>query len=819
MRRVIRLASSFLFVSLLLIISAPVAAPAAGSAALRAIATIRYTEHGVPHILADNFTGLGYGYGYAVARDNICLLANSYTTVRAQRSRFFGPGGAGDDTVTAATRNLTSDLYFQQINDSGVVPRLAARSAPLGPLPEARDLVAGYVRGYNRFLAETGRNRISDPTCRGGEWVGPITELDVYRLLYAMATYAGQGTMVDGIVNAQPATAPPAATALPAVSTSAPPAATAATAARVVAGLAATRDPGTSGDGIAPGSNGVAVGADGVARGRSVLLGNPHFVWRGVNRFWQSHLTVPGKLNAAGAGLLGTPFLSIGHNATMAWTHTWASPVTFGLYEVRLVPGEPTAYLVDGVREEMTRRTVRVAVKQPDGTLGEVSRTLYATRYGPMVATAAGLPLPWTGTTGYAVRDANATNLRVLNTSLRLAQARNTGDVVQALSRTQGLPLFNTLAVDDQGNALHADIQVVPHVTDELARRCGTPLSQFLFPQSGLSILDGSASTCAWGTDADAVEPGLLGPERLPRLHRRDYVVNSNQSLWLSNPHSPVTGYPRIVGDVATERTPRTREAVISVEEGLSRGGFTRESMQRMLFANRSRVAELAADDTARMCAAFPDGLAPSTGGPVDVRTACQALADWDHTYSLDSRGSLLFERFVMKLVPSAPVPASLPWKVPFDPANPLTTPNTLDTDRADVRLAFGNAAAELRAANIPLDAPLGDHQGVTRNGARIPLPGGAWQLGVLNVIHPVWDPARGNVEVSTGSTYLQVVAFGASRCPDVATLLASSQSADPTSPYHADQTRMFSAGQWATGRFCEADIRASPALRVVHLR
>lgn len=803
MRRTVRLLLGSLTVSSLLIGHAPAVSATGHSPAKRPIVTIRYTEHGVPHILADNFTGLGYGYGYAVARDNICVLANSYTTVRAQRSRFFGPGGAGDDTVTAATSNLTSDLYFQQINDSGVVERLVARPAPRGPLPEARELVAGYVRGYNRYLAETGRHGITDPTCRGGAWVSPITERDVYRLLYAMATYAGQGTMVDGIVNAQPATA------------SAPLAATEATAARLTEGLAASRGE------AAPGSNGIAIGAEGVARGggKSVLLANPHFVWRGVNRFWQSHLTVPGKLNAAGAGLLGVPFLSIGHNATMAWTHTWASPVTFGLYEVQLVPGEPTAYLVDGKREEMTRQTVRVVVKQPDGTLGEVTRTLYRTRYGPMVASAAGLPLPWTGTSGYAVRDANASNLRVLNTSLRLAQAASTGEVVQALSRTQGLPLFNTLAVDDRGDALHADIQVVPHVTDELAGRCGTPLSQFLFPQSGLSILNGSDSSCAWGADSDAVEPGLFGPSRLPRLHRRDYVVNSNQSLWLSNPHAPVTGYPRIVGDVGTERTPRTREAILSVEEGLRRGGFTRESIQRMLFADRSRVAVLAAQDTARMCAAFPDGMAPSSGGPVDVSSACRALARWDHSYTLDSRGSLLFERFVMKLAPSAPVPASLPWKVPFDPANPLTTPNTLDIDRADVQLAFGNAAAELRAANIPLDARLGDYQRVTRAGEQIPLHGAAWQMGILNVIHPVWDPARGNVEVGTGTAYLQAVAFGKGRCPDVATLLASSQSADPTSPYHADQTKLFSAGRWVPGRFCEADIKASPHLRVVHLR
>lgn len=803
MRRRFELVCGLLAAALLLIVqsstSAATADPPAGGE--RPTATIRYTEHGIPHITAEDFTGLGYGYGYAVAKDNICVLANSYITVRAQRSRFFGPAGSGDDAVTAATSNLNSDLYFQQLADSGLVDRLVAQPAPKGPRQEIRDIVAGYVKGYNRYLAETGPNGITDPACRGADWLTPITETDVYRLVHAITMYAGQGSMVDGIVNARPSTS------------TAPVAATAETATRGEHALAATHDSNVQG------SNGIAIGSEGSADSSGVLLGNPHFAWHGVDRFWQSHLTVPGKLNATGAGMLASPFLFVGYNDKIAWTHTWGSPVTFGLYEIQLVPDDPTAYLVDGKKEQMTRRTVRVQVKQADGTLSEVTRTLYSTRYGSMVNSAARMSLPWTTGSGYAVRDANLTNIRMLNSAFALATADSTGGVVNALSRTQGVPLLNTLAIDRTGNALYADIQMVPHVTDELAQRCATPLGQLLFPRAGLPVLNGSASTCAWGSDPDAIEPGLLAPRRLPRLERRDYVLNSNQSAWLTNPHSPITGYPRIVGDIGTERTPRTREGILSVEEAMRTGGFTRQSMQEMLFADRSRVAVLAADDTARMCHAFPEGQAPSSVGPIDVRQACQALATWDHTYSLDSRGSLLFERFVMRLVPASPVPDSLPWKNPFDPQNPLTTPNTLDIDRPDVQEAFGDAAADLRGAGIPLDAKLGDHQTVTRGTERIPVPGAAWQMGILNVLHPRWDPARGNIEVGTGSTYIQVVSFGRKHCPDAVTLLASSQSADPTSPYYADQTTMFSAGQWVPARFCEKDIMASPSLRTVHLR
>jgi acyl-homoserine-lactone acylase len=69
------------------------------------------------------------------------------------------------------------------------------------------------------------------------------------------------------------------------------------------------------------------------------------------------------------------------------------------------------------------------------------------------------------------------------------------------------------------------------------------------------------------------------------------------------------------------------------------------------------------------------------------------------------------------------------------------------------------------------------------------------------------------------GATYLHVVAFDGDRCPDTGTLMAYSQSADPTSPHHSDQTKLFSRKQWVTERFCEQDILASPELRVVHIR
>ena len=62
----------------------------------------------------------------------------------------------------------------------------------------------GYVAGYNKWLAETGVDNITDPRCQGAGWVRPITEMDAYRRFYQLGLIASQGVAIDGIGGAQP---------------------------------------------------------------------------------------------------------------------------------------------------------------------------------------------------------------------------------------------------------------------------------------------------------------------------------------------------------------------------------------------------------------------------------------------------------------------------------------------------------------------------------------------------------------------------------------------------------------------------------------
>ena len=759
--------------------------------------TVRTTAYGIPHIQAKDYRSLGYGYGNVLASNTICTLADTYTTVRGQRSQFFGPTGSYVFRGNGSTvNNLNSDFFYRQITEAQTVEKLLADTGPNTLKPEVRDLVTGYVAGYNRYLSDVGGSAgVSDPNCKGKPWVTPITEIDAYHRFYQLALLASSGVAIDGIGAAQP----------PAVGSVAAPALSPAA---VSDGLAKEFK------GLAIGSNAVALGVGATANGHGMLLGNPHFPWLGSERFFQAQLTIPGKLDVSGGSLLGVPLVLIGHTAHQAWSHTVSTAFRFTPFQLTLVPGNPTSYLYDGVPRAMTSRTLTVSALV-DGVQQPQTRTLWSTHYGPVLTSLLGLPIfPWTAGTAFAMGDANAPNFRYLNGFFDVDHAQSSRGVLAALQKNQGTPWVNTLAADDKGDALYADISVTPNVTDAQAQRCNSPLGAATFAALRLPVLDGSRSTCEWGTDADAAQKGIFGPSHMPWTIRNDYVTNSNDSYWLANPKKPLTGFARIIGDEGTARTLRTRTGLemvakrIAGTDGFGPAGFTRQDLQDLLFRNTEYSAELIRDDAVTLCRSL-GATAPTSAGQVQsVGNACDVLAAWDLRDNPGSVGALLFRRFWTHAQTASPSP----WRVPFDAADPVHTPNTLETRSPTVRLAIGDALADLQGAHLSADSPLAASQYLTRAGVRIALPGGPGDslttdtFGSFNVQNTAWSATTGYAEAvpDFGSSFIQVVGWDTpTSCPTSVTMLTYSQSSDVTSPHYVDQTRLYSQGRWVPDSFC----------------
>ncbi|MGI8632150.1 MAG: penicillin acylase family protein [Solirubrobacterales bacterium] len=774
-------------------------------------ATIRRTSYGIPHIKAEDIAGAAFGYGYAFAQDNLCEIADQYVTVSAQRSRVFGPDETYEFRSNGTTpTNLNSDFFYQRIIDEGTVEELRDQAVPLGPRPEIKEGVRGYVAGYNKYLADTGVDNLPDPRCRGKEWVRPITEIDAYRRFYQLALLASQGVAINGVGSAQP---PPPG------------------------GATAAAKPPSDGDldrlaerlplgGI--GSNAYGLGSQATDNGKGMLLGNPHFPWDGTERFYQAQLTVPGQLDVSGASLFGVPLILIGHTANLAWSHTVSTAFRFTPFELTLAPNSPTTYLVDGQPREMKAIPVTVKAKKADGSLEDRKRTLYKTEYGAMFTEVAGLPLfPWTSTKAFAMGDANAPNFRYLNHFYETNTAQSVREYDQVHRRNQGIPWVNSIAADSSGEAYYADLSVVPHVTDAKAADCNTAAGTATFAALGLPVLDGARSACNWGKDPDAVQEGIFGPSNLPSLFRRDYVTNSNDSYWLANPQQPLTGFARIIGDEDSARSLRTRLGLVMVQQRLAssdgRDGnkFTLGQLQETVFNNRQYAGELWRDELVAMCKTNP--IIVTSRGPVEVTGACPVLEAWNVRDDLDAGGAVLFRRFVSNVLdsPAASAPAGSPAGIydnGYDSADPVNTPNGLNTDNPEVKRSLGEAVKDLQEANIPLDSGLRGVQFEKRGEEPIPIHGGPGTLGVFNAINVPWVPGEGYPNVPHGSSFVMAAQFTNS-CPESRSILTYSQSTNPESPHFGDQTRLFSRKEWVDMRFCEDEILADPNLQVTTIR
>ena len=57
------------------------------------------TSYGIPHIQASDWGSLGYGYGYAFAQDNACVLAREVLAASGTQSRYFGASALASDWV------------------------------------------------------------------------------------------------------------------------------------------------------------------------------------------------------------------------------------------------------------------------------------------------------------------------------------------------------------------------------------------------------------------------------------------------------------------------------------------------------------------------------------------------------------------------------------------------------------------------------------------------------------------------------------------------------------------------------------------------
>ncbi|MEM8498757.1 MAG: penicillin acylase family protein [Pseudomonadota bacterium] len=791
-------------------------------------ANLRFTEFGIPHVQASDWAGLGYGHGYAYATQNFCVLMREIIIANGQSQRYFGEDG-----------DLAADFVFALLGDDVETVFLDALS------DDMRALAEGYVAGFNRYFRDTGAANLpaGDEGCVDQPWVREITLVDYAKMLRKLAVRASSEPLADFIFAAEPPDTMAANTALQSGMPSTVIAQSNAlperlnSTAEMVAALD-VQEVQRAIDRIALpkpeqlGSNAYATGSEVTQNGGGALFGNPHFPWSGSNRFAMIHLTMTPEgvtepeYDVMGAALHGFPLVSIGFNSDLAWSHTVSTGSRFVLYELQLNPDDAMQYEFEGEMRDITSQTITIDVQTETGGIEQQSHTFYFSHFGLIVdlGSVNGLLAGWPVAAGtgnlYSLRDINADNVRGLSTWRDVGQASNIAALEAALANI-GIPWVNTIAADSAGSAFYGDISAVANVTEMQRTECITGAIAPLLTGFGLTTLNGTTADCELTTDANAPVAGVIGYERLPKLINSTYVANANDSYWLSNPDSLLTGFPQIIGAEEVEQSLRTRLAFVQMQEriagtdGLGIAGTNPIVLQDMLFSSRNMAAELVITDVRTLCTNTPDWSVYSAN-PGAIAQACSILANWDTTHNNDQVGGHIFFEFwrIARDIENL-------WLVAFDATNPINTPRTVNVADAAVAEALRQALADgvqtLLDANIALDAPWGEVQYSERNGERIPIHGGSGSM-LFSVITSDLIADEGYSDIRHGNSYMQTVGWDNDDCPDAYGLLSYSQSSDPTSANYDDQTELYSNKQWVDLPFCNADVEAAQVGETIDL-
>ena len=763
-------------------------------------ADIRWTTYGVPHVVADNLESLSFGVGFAFAKDNACVMADQIIKYNSERAKYFGPDrilGSGD------AAHLINDFGFLTIG----IREIAEENFD-SLTDNTQAMFQGYAKGYNKYINEQANS--VDPACAGQPWVKDIDGVDLFTYSLGVALLPG----AENFLSAMFVAAPPGVDSLPKAKETVDVAAV-----KILPSVDfPEKNP------LNMGSNGWALGSEMTENGMGMVLGNPHFPYTGNLRFWQFHSTIPGYLDVIGSSIMGFPgVVNVGFNKDLAWTHTFSTAEHFVVYQLGIDNEDETAktHFIDGNKEAILEKQLEIEVAVAPNQTIQLQKTSYYTNYGPMIV----IPgrFDWTSSQAYAIKDANLPNFDIVDHWLAMNIATSMDEFKQAFVDYDGVVFNNTMVASKAGDVFYIDDSTVPGLGDVAINELSTnPMLAAARQSAGFTILP--------GTSAQFDFNGPVTFENAPKYEGNDYVQNSNDSYWLSNLENPITHVSPLFGKTDNQQSLRSRMAHSLLQNARgSDNRFSPHDVEVALLNNESYLANAILPELLSICQANRDSVLNVNGTPTELAGACDALSAWDGTMNADSTGAHVFREFAFEFAREPQ------WEEPFDPTDPVNTPNGL-IDNATTLNQLASAVAKIKAADFPMNAKLGDVQFVEKSlanglpsGNRLPW-GGAHDIeGGFNVfntvtrndgtelarhVYPTIDATTTLTEegyhVTYGSSWMMIVNF-TEQGPVARGLTTYSQSNSVSSEHFNDQTRLYSAQpQLRPILFKEEDIMAN---------
>ncbi len=587
--------------------------PARGQATLPGLGApvrVLYDDRGVPHVFAATEADAWRAQGYLVARDRLFQMELQTRAAAGTLSELLGARAVQADRADrrrgfpwAAERSMAA------LDSSALIAR-AARA---------------YAEGVNTWIDQLGRAglpleyRLLD--ARPARW----RPIDTFYLFLQMAyTLAWedqtlQKLQVRGLVGAAAAEAlfPPNSPIQEPIQPNregAPrydfvrpfpvpgaPDTTALLAARqrLDLDLGLGWNPARPGDGDAIGSNNWVVAPRRTAAGYPLLAGDPHLELSLPSVWYEIHLHVDGGTDVAGVTFPGAPGVIIGFNRDVAWSFTNTGADVRDHYQETVDDQlHPARYLLDGAWRPLDFR-----IEVVRGRGGEIlaTDTVRFTHRGPLARQGGRwLSMRWTPFEAKGPGE----------DFLRLDRAHNVQEWLDGWK--------DYVAAAQNGVVADRNGSVALRSTGKYPMRPGG---------RGDEIQDGSRSASDW--------TGFLPLDAYPfaRDPAQGYLASANQQPVdpRANPHYFGVDWPSPWRALRINQLLRADSAV------------TPEAMRRYQGDPRSARAD-----------AFVPVLLAAAKGDATLSQAATLLADWDHLYTRESRGAVLFEAVMGALGPLA---------------------------------------------------------------------------------------------------------------------------------------------------------------------
>ena len=767
---------------------------------------VRAAADGRLDVHANSIRELGFELARGNAEANYCAMTRVYVDLAGERARYLG----------ATTERI--ELDFRQ---RATLPEYAValtRPYPEGYSKSEIDFLEGFVAGYNVYADDVAAGRAAARECEGL----PMTRFRLTREV--LVAQRSEFSCRPFEIWQQLGGAPPGAGTgrvedeKPASKFSA----------RTTRRSESMR-----------GSTSWAFGSEVTDNERGLLMTQPHDRWW---KYLPVRLTVPGKVDYfAVLNEPAFPQFFAWTNGHIAHAITCHGGQPYVVYRLKLVPGDPLAYLVDGSARRMQPRTVEVLAMNADGSETRHERTYYRSEHGFVLN---GPDFPWSDEHAYALHYVSETrpDAGLLPMSEAALALRSTDAAVALHLDSERNEGFQYTIADVEGNIASLPGDAIVNLPDAQWAACaaeeerGGPDDPDLLP-----ILDGSRADCTLDSGRGTRTAGMVGRPDVPVTSGRRAVMASNHSSARYDPErADLTGYPKLIdppdvqlyGEYSSTggRWRAHRRLLLdrySGDDGYPGTRWSTEIVLGRLLDGEGHWAQLLRDDIVEICRAAPR--VALDGMWVDLRPGCDALARWDLRTRPESRGGVYWRFFLSGLMREAE-----PWKSagggepgwrffvePYDLARPYETPRGIVPDTAErIRMLLAQTTQLFARRGVAPDVSFADAQRLQVDGRHFALPGCMSFEGCENV--QSWDdplvhesPSEGRgatiMETVDSVTYAggNVIAIYAFDAPGSVRI----RYGGPTSTLHnGPASSRYAAGaeRWAKGELFDLDFKSA---------